>query len=395
MTFARIHVWFVLAIGLLPPRTDGERLCSCYNFNNKSSGYAWPQANANCINHKKHLVVMETEQEWEFIKNVIQNREGNIYGEWFIGLEMNITTRNWTWVNGKSLTIDKWAKSNPDPNDFYGMIHKEFPTGIKGSFSTLRGTVQRGWICEKESDNCQGDCFVHPGPQSAIPPGTKAFTTKVRTSTEQDITDVSGSLTAVSILTTAKSTDRVKSTDTPTTADDKSSSSPTVMIVGASLGAVLFVAFIILIIVILLRRKKRQGKDTEGVLPKESSPNMSAPKNENNQLGESQYESVNQVEAAKLLGSPNSKSNTRLQPPPENCEYAVVNKANKKRKEADLVYAQLAEFDHETDFAKPPKPPSYEPTVYADVEEMPPELPGREDPDSSQPTYANLETTGV
>ena len=51
---------------------------------------------------------------------------------------------------------------------------------------------------------------------------------------------------------------------------------------------------------------------------------------ENNQLGESQYESVNQVEAAKLLGSPNSKNNTRLQPPLENCEYAVVNKANKK-----------------------------------------------------------------
>ena len=42
------------------------------------------------------------------------------------------------------------------------------------------------------TDSCQGDCFVHPGPQSTIPPGTKAFTTKVRTSTEQDITDVSG-----------------------------------------------------------------------------------------------------------------------------------------------------------------------------------------------------------
>ena len=51
---------------------------------------------------------------------------------------------------------------------------------------------------------------------------------------------------------------------------------------------------------------------------------------ENDQLGESQYESVNQVEAAKLLGSPNSKNNTRLQPLPENCEYAVVNKTNKK-----------------------------------------------------------------
>ena len=56
-----------------------------------------------------------------------------------------------------------------------------------------------------------------------------------------------------------------------------------------------------------------------------------------------------------------------------------------KRKEGDLVYAKLAEFDHEIDATKPPKPPSYEPTVYADVEV----------PDSLQPTYGNLETTGV
>ena len=53
-------------------------------------------------------------------------------------------------------------------------------------------------------------------------------------------------------------------------------------------------------------------------------------RSENDQLGESQYESVNRVEAAKLLGSPKSKNNTRFQPTPENCEYAVVNKANKK-----------------------------------------------------------------
>ena len=130
---------------------DGERLCSCYSFNNKSSGYAWPQANANCKFHKKHLVVMEEEQEWEFIKNAIQNREGSKYGEWFIGLEMNITTRNWIWVNGKPLTINKWEKSSPAPNDFYGLIHEEFPTGFTGSFSTVKGDVQRGWICEKES----------------------------------------------------------------------------------------------------------------------------------------------------------------------------------------------------------------------------------------------------
>ena len=47
---------------------------------------------------------METEQEWEFIKNAIQNRVGSKYGEWFIGLEMNITSGNWTWINGEPLT---------------------------------------------------------------------------------------------------------------------------------------------------------------------------------------------------------------------------------------------------------------------------------------------------
>ena len=94
---------------------------------------------------------METEQEWEFIKNAIQNRGGSIYGEWFIGLEINTTTNNWHWVNGKSLTIHKWMRPYPDPYDFYGMIHKEFPAGFKGSFSTVNGRVQRGWICEKES----------------------------------------------------------------------------------------------------------------------------------------------------------------------------------------------------------------------------------------------------
>ena len=95
--------------------------------------------------------MIETEQEWEFIKNAIQNRGGSKYGEWFIGLEMNITTRNWTWVNGKPLTINKWEKTSPAPNDFYGLINEEFPTGFTGSFSTVKENVHRGWICEKES----------------------------------------------------------------------------------------------------------------------------------------------------------------------------------------------------------------------------------------------------
>ena len=96
---------------------------------------------------------MESEQEWQFITNEIQNKTGNQDNEWFIGLEKNSTTKKWTWINGKSLTIDKWSKegNNPESADSYGMIHKEYPKGSKGSFSTFKGDVRRGWICEEET----------------------------------------------------------------------------------------------------------------------------------------------------------------------------------------------------------------------------------------------------
>ena len=53
---------------------------------------------------------MESEQEWQFIKSEIQNKSGNPSNEQFIGLEKNSTTKRWTWINGKSVTIDKWFK---------------------------------------------------------------------------------------------------------------------------------------------------------------------------------------------------------------------------------------------------------------------------------------------
>ena len=62
----------------------------------------WPQANGNCKYYDKNLVVMKTEKEWEFIKNAIQNLAGSKYGEWFIGLEINLTTENWTRINGET-----------------------------------------------------------------------------------------------------------------------------------------------------------------------------------------------------------------------------------------------------------------------------------------------------
>ena len=111
----------------------------------------WQQAKASCEANKEHLVVMETMREWEFINKEIRNRRADKYNEWHIGLFRNSTTGNWTWINGKPLTIDRWQPHNPDDKDFYAIMSKEYPYGFYGLFSTFSGGVQRGWICEEET----------------------------------------------------------------------------------------------------------------------------------------------------------------------------------------------------------------------------------------------------
>ena len=84
----------------------------------------------------------------------IHNRTGDLRGEWYIGLKRNLTTPRWTWINDKPLTIDKWhaVRRNPDQRDSYWLIHGEYPPGAKGSFSTIKTGIPRGWICEEETD---------------------------------------------------------------------------------------------------------------------------------------------------------------------------------------------------------------------------------------------------
>ena len=112
----------------------------------------WKKANESCEATKKHLVVMETEREWQFITDEIRKldtKEDTKYNEWHIGL-LN-ASGNWTWINGKPLTLSKWQKNEPGPEDLYGLIHKNFPSGSYGTFSSNTGVVHRGYICEQET----------------------------------------------------------------------------------------------------------------------------------------------------------------------------------------------------------------------------------------------------
>jgi len=133
--------------------SEGDKSCSCYTFEiyEKDSPMNWVQAKDACKLKNKHLVVMETEQEWEFITKEIQTRQSGRHDEWFIGLYKNLSTGKWTWVNGKALTISKWLKDRPRIVHFYTIMAKEFPLGIKGSFNSIHGNVYRAWICEEET----------------------------------------------------------------------------------------------------------------------------------------------------------------------------------------------------------------------------------------------------
>ena len=90
---------------------------------------------------------METEGEWQFITDEI-GKLNTKHNEWHIGL-FNVSG-NWTWINGKPLTLNKWQKNEPGPKDLYGLIHKNYPSGSYGSFSSDTG-VSRDYICEQET----------------------------------------------------------------------------------------------------------------------------------------------------------------------------------------------------------------------------------------------------
>ena len=110
----------------------------------------WRQARAYCKYNKKDLVAMETEREWQFITNELKNRT-TTKNQWHIGLFWNLIVSNWTWVNGKPLTIKKWLDSEPSRNSYYALIAKEWPRGSYGKFDSIRGDIKRAWICEEET----------------------------------------------------------------------------------------------------------------------------------------------------------------------------------------------------------------------------------------------------
>ena len=93
-----------------------------------------------CSGHWQRTVVnliisiwwLWNQREWEFINKEIQKWNSGNEIEWHIGLYRNLTTKKWTWINGKNVTINKWQKDKPQDSDFYTVMAKESSDGVKG-----------------------------------------------------------------------------------------------------------------------------------------------------------------------------------------------------------------------------------------------------------------------
>lgn len=66
---------------------------------------SWLDGQKQCLQEGGHLVTLETDRKWKFVKEEIQNLSNPEDNEWFIGLNRSSEKSNWTWVTGKPLSL--------------------------------------------------------------------------------------------------------------------------------------------------------------------------------------------------------------------------------------------------------------------------------------------------
>ena len=134
----------------------------CLNITFKNSWYiisvretlwlrhSWPWGREACQNQGGDLVSIETEEEWNFINDQIQRRNTRRYeNTWSIGLTKR--AGNWTWVNGRPLTICKWEQGEPRGEHDVAFMYKWSSNGEQGVFGGVNGTsigYRHAYICE-------------------------------------------------------------------------------------------------------------------------------------------------------------------------------------------------------------------------------------------------------
>ncbi|XP_074990247.1 C-type lectin domain family 17, member A-like [Calonectris borealis] len=116
---------------------------SCYSFSTETM--SWSDAKEICADQGAHLVVINSDQEQNFLRDNINNSS-----TYWLGVTDELEEGSWVWTNGDRMSLSYWNtwKENKDKDQKdCGII------GPDGIWNDDRCSHSNHWICEK-SWNC-------------------------------------------------------------------------------------------------------------------------------------------------------------------------------------------------------------------------------------------------
>ncbi|XP_067394294.1 killer cell lectin-like receptor subfamily F member 1 [Emydura macquarii macquarii] len=100
---------------------------------------AWTGSHEDCSQKSSHMLVIQTQEEMDFIQDVIR---GESYV--WIGLNMTPPRGTWTWVDGSPLDPARFSVSGPAEGNRCGRLKDtQIQSDVCGS--------ELQWICQKEA----------------------------------------------------------------------------------------------------------------------------------------------------------------------------------------------------------------------------------------------------
>ena len=112
-------------------------------------GWSWHKNRDICKSQGGDLVSIETEEEWNFISDMIQrrNKKKRYKHRWSIGLTKK--AGNWTWVSGRPLTIFKWGQGEPSGEHNAALMYKRSSNDKQSVFVSDNIRISgEAYICE-------------------------------------------------------------------------------------------------------------------------------------------------------------------------------------------------------------------------------------------------------
>lgn len=129
---------------------------SCYKFLLSESNYwkTWSDSQTYCQNINAKLVVIESQDEQEFISNHTKFYYDEYHGYW-IGLGTTALNQGWSWTDGSNLTIGYWTQKQIGS---VGSCVIALPQSVYrpnvtclSNWSKAGCTMKNRWICESKT----------------------------------------------------------------------------------------------------------------------------------------------------------------------------------------------------------------------------------------------------